>query len=322
MLEIRLFGTGQASYNDQLVQDFPNQQPFLLFCYLLIHKGYPHHREHLSTLFWGDSSTQTARKRLRNALWRLRKLFESVGMNIDDYFLIADDTLSFITTSTYWLDIEVFQKGIETCKDLTGRDLSSSQVERLENAVDLFIGDLLESSYEDWLLYDRERYQMDYLNALNKLMIYHGINGNYERGLAYGDSILEIDSTREKVHRQMMWLYSLAGNRNAAISQYKRCREILREELGILPMIETQNIYALLLRNEYHPKSWTDTPEHSLVGGLLADHSVNKLVKRALEKLNRLQEEIEGTSVELQMIELLITKRLSQTSRQTKKPGE
>ena len=318
MLEIRLFGTGQASYKEHSITDFPNQQSHLLLCYLLLHKHYPHHREHLSSIFWGDSPTSNARKGLRNALWRLRKVFDTVRICTDDYLLIADDTIAFINSSDYWLDIEIFETGTDACKDLSGRDLTPDQASKLEISVELYIGDLLESVYEDWLLYDRERYRISYLNALNKLMVYHGLNGNYERGLAYGEDILARDSTREKVHRQMMWLYCLADNRNAALTQYKRCRNILRNELGIRPMIETQNIYALLLRNEFNPKTWHGDQIRPSISEEMPDSSIATLVRRALVKLNRLQETIEGTSKELHIIEQLITEASTQTSHQQK----
>lgn len=314
MLEIKLFGTGQANYNNQPIPDFPNQQSFLLFCYILLHKEYPHHREHLSTIFWGDSTTSTARKRLRNALWRLRKLLDPAGIYLDDYLLIADETISFINSSAYWLDIEYFDKGIGLCKDISGSDITPDQVSTLEKSIEIYIGDLMESSYEDWLLYERERYRIDYLNALNKLMVYHGLNGNYEQGLFYGEEILSRDCTREKVHRQMMWLYSLADNRNAAIRQYKRCKEILRDELGIRPMLETQKIYALLLQNEYNPKTWSGYQIGASISENGTESAICNLVRQALNKLTRLQETIEGTSIELQLIEQMITQAITQTN--------
>lgn len=319
MLEIKLFGTGQASYGNQPLLEFPNQQSTLLLCYLLLHKQYPHHREHLSTIFWGDYPTRTARKRLRNALWRLRKTFEPVGVSLDEYLLIADETIAFVNDSAYWLDIEIFEDNTESCKDLSGRELNTDQASQLETAVDLYIGDLLESVYEDWLLYDRERFRISYLNALNKLMVYHGINGNYERGLTYGEAILARDSTREKVHRQMMWLYCLAGNHNAALGQYKRCCEILREELGIRPMVETQKIYEALLRNEFKPQAWPGDQINPLLTEEISDSSIRALVRRALQKLHRLQETIEGTSEELLVIDQMITEALTQTA-QSKQP--
>jgi len=47
MLEIRLFGTGQAYYFNQDLAGFPKQQAYLLLCYLLLNREHPHAREQL-----------------------------------------------------------------------------------------------------------------------------------------------------------------------------------------------------------------------------------------------------------------------------------
>ena len=54
MLELKLFGRGQARYNGFPLPGFPQQQPSLLLCYLLLHRSRPHPREQLAALFWGE----------------------------------------------------------------------------------------------------------------------------------------------------------------------------------------------------------------------------------------------------------------------------
>jgi DNA-binding SARP family transcriptional activator len=321
MLKINLFGTGQATYNDLPMVDFPNQQPSLLLCFLLLNKQYPHHREHLSALFWGDSPTSIARKRLRNTLWRLGKMFHSVDADMDDYLQVADETISFFNNSDYWLDVEKFLEGIEGCKDISGRNLNPDQALHLEMAVDLYRGDLLESIYEDWLLYDREKYRLQYLNSLNKLMVFHGLNGNYERGLSYGDQILARENTRENVHRQMMWLYAQAGNREAALDQYRRCRQILEDEFGVAPLEKTQSFFQALQKNQFDPRQWPVIPVSRMRTGDMADNSLQPLVRRTLQKLHKLQETIEGTSAELQALERMINQAINRANQnQTETP--
>lgn len=315
MLKISLFGTGQARYNDLPVVDFPNQQPSLLLCYILLNKDHPHHREQLSALFWGDSPTRTARKRLRNTLWRLGKMFQAVDGSLEDYLQVADETIAFIPTGPYWLDFDIFFRQVDSCKDIPGSQLSAAQAAQLESAVSLYQGELLESVYEDWLLYDRERCRMLYLNTLNKLMIHHGLNGNYEQGLSYGEAILARENTREKVHRQMMWLYALAGNREAALSQYRGCCQVLLDEFGVTPMIETHRIFEALQANHFDPRHWAGVPgSGSPVGGIEA-HALQPIIQRALQRLKKLQDRLAGTHAELQALEQLIAQALNQTTK-------
>jgi DNA-binding SARP family transcriptional activator len=79
MLRVQRFGTGQVRYEVQFLTGFPSQQCCLLLCYLLLNRHRPRHRERLSALFWGDYPTAALRKHLRNSVWRLRSVLQSLG---------------------------------------------------------------------------------------------------------------------------------------------------------------------------------------------------------------------------------------------------
>ena len=90
---------------------FPSQQAHLLLCYLLLNSKYPHLRDQLASVFWGEYSTQASRKYLRNSLWKLRQMFEEAQADLDDYLFVSDESVTFIRTSAYWLDVEIFEDG-------------------------------------------------------------------------------------------------------------------------------------------------------------------------------------------------------------------
>ncbi len=306
MLELNLFGTGQAHYFDRPLEGFPNQQAYLLLCYLLLNRQRSHHRERLAAVFWSEYPTNTSLKYLRNSIWRMRKNLESVGASADEYLSTNNGSVSFNRSSSYWLDIEAFETRVIPYQDVPGHQLTPEQAAQLEEAIDLYTGDLLENVYEDWCLYDRERLSLMHLNALGKLMAFHEVNGTYERGLAYGTRFLAYDNTREKVHRQMMRLYWLLGDRDAALTQYKHCTQILRETLGIPPMQETTRLYQQMLHNQFHPPNWRDRRSAPLPFTVSSDESVQVLAEYALQKIHRLQVSIEETSAELRQIEHFI----------------
>lgn len=310
MLQVRLFGAGQAILEGHLLTGFPSQQSHLLLCYLLLNSKYPHLRDQLASVFWGEYSTRASRKYLRNSLWKLRQMFEAAQADLDDYLFVSDESVTFIRTSPYWLDVEVFENAVEACQDVTGQNLTSTQAAKMAEVVELYCGDLLEEVDYDWCLYERERLSLLYLDALSKLMTYHEALGNCERGLAYGERILRRDSTREKVHLQMMRLYWQAGNRSAALAQYKRCAQILREELGIAPLHETTAIYQQMIHNQYTPGKLPGSNEGALSGrrGKTGDpeRRLQDLTEKALLRLQVLQRMLEETNAELRQIENLI----------------
>jgi len=308
MLRIRLFGSGRADYHGAPLVGFPRQQPFMLLCYLLLNKKYPFQREPLAAVIWGDCPSESARKYLRNALWRLRGKFQGAGAQIEDFLLITGDTVSFNHSSDYWLDIEEFETHTTRFQNIPIERMSLENVSELEMAVELYEGDLLGSIYEDWCLYDRERLRLVHLNALYKLMVFHGLQGNYDRGLDCGERLLALDRTREKVHRQMMRLYTLSGDRSAALVQYQRCSQILREELDIHPMQETQDLYNKIIHYPAELECLSEPTTFHPPGPGENFNSTKHLVDSALKKLGMLQSMINDTSKELQVLEKMISR--------------
>jgi DNA-binding SARP family transcriptional activator len=310
MLELKLFGTGQARYFGRPIHGFPHHQACLLFCYLLVNKGNLLHRERLAAVFWGDSPTFTARKNLRNTLWRLRQTLESVGVEISQYLHITEENVAFIDSGPYWLDTEYFTAITSRYASLKGDELSAEQAAELAKAVALYRGDLLEGVYEDWFLYDRERLRLAYLDALYKLILYHKTDGSHEQGIDYGERMLALDPTREKVHRQLMVLHWLAGNPYAALAQYKRCAQILQEEMGIQPMEETRFLYERMARNQFtsedkQPLSIASLPVNMKLARATPD------VEAALQRLHHLQRTINKMNEEVGLVEQMLYETLA-----------
>jgi DNA-binding SARP family transcriptional activator len=302
MYNIKLLGTGQAYFEDRPIAGFPGQQHCLLFYYLLLHRQIPHTREQVATVFWGDNPSPVARKNLRNALWRLSQAFRSAGASLEDLITLQEDCIAFTGIDTYQLDIDEFEKAARFNLAHTSPDLSVEQVSLLERAAELYKGDLLEGVYEDWCLYERERFRLAFLNILVRLMEHHGDNGNYDRGLDYGQRILLLDPTRERVHRQVMMIHWLSGNREAALLQYRTCCDILQRELSLKPTQETQHLYEMILRSSSPAgRGDSEKAEHS------KDHSQSTPpLKEMLQKLHFLEMMVEQTNTELHLLKQII----------------
>jgi DNA-binding SARP family transcriptional activator len=304
MYDIKLLGPGQASYDGKAIAGFPGQQHCLLFYYLLLNRKVPHTREQAATVFWGDSSTSLARKNLRNTLWRLGQAFQSVGGSLEDLITVQEDYVAFVETDSYRLDIDEFESAARCSLDHSNRELSPEQVLQLENAVELYKGDLLEGVYEDWCLYERERLRLAFLNILIRLMDHHSRNANYDHGLEYGQRILALDPTRERVHRQVMMIHWLAGNRESALVQYRSCCDVLQTELGLKPGQETQHLYETILRSSSSPDIRAVKDPQLLNSN--TNIPVGLPLKEMLQKLHFLEMIVEQTNTELHLLERMI----------------
>ncbi len=297
MLVLKLFGSGCARYQDHPLAGFPGRQPWLLLCYLFLHRRQPQPRERLAAVFWGDRPTGVSRKQLRNALWRMRHDLQTVGALPDDYLVVDDDHIAFAPSAPYFLDIEQFETAILAYQHLSGPELTPDMALQLEQALALYTGDLLDGIYEDWCLLESERLNLLYLNTLSKLMAFYEFQGDAESGLTCGRRLLACDNTREKVHRQMMRLYWMLGDRSAALAQYHLCRQVLADTLGVSPLPETTQLYRQMKAGLFGPAS----PGRQV--HLPAEPPHVRGVQAALVRVRQIQATVEQVGAELDRLE-------------------
>jgi DNA-binding SARP family transcriptional activator len=149
--------------------------------------------------------------------------------------------------------------------------------------------------------------RLDFLNILNRLMDHHSHKGNYEHSLEYGKRILLLDPTRERVHRQIMLIHWLTGNREIALLQYRSCHSILQKELGLKPAQETQHLYETILHSS------SASAKSKLEDSVLLS-SVNlpldQPLREMMQKLHVLETIVEQTNAELQRLEGMIRQAL------------
>ncbi len=247
-LRISLFGDVQISHSPEAETIRVTPSVRSLLAYLLLKRDQCHSRQHLSGLFWGDYDEARAQNCLRTALWRLRQILEPEGTPAGAYLLTTPSyEIGFNCEGNYWLDVQKFEESITQALSKPEHSWDSADVARLEQALKLYKGRLLTGCYEDWIVSEQERLENLYLHVLYHLMIYYRRHQAYDQGIECGQSILRHDTLRENIHRELMHLYSLSGQRTLALRQYEACQDVLAEELGVFPMEETRQLYLKIL---------------------------------------------------------------------------
>jgi len=117
--------------------------------------------------------------------------------------------------------------------------------------VALYRRDFLDGFYDDWIINERYRLEMLFIEALARLMVGHEAQGGHDAALTTALRLLHHDPLREDAHRVAMRAYCRLGQRNVALEQYLRCREIVQEELGTEPMVETTELYQAILEGRF-----------------------------------------------------------------------
>ncbi len=290
-LRIHLFGSFSMSKGDEPLPPFPTQKARRLFCFLVLYRDRFFPREVLIGNFWGDRPEEVARKSLRTAMWRIRKVLEPNGNDGDGYLLSTSQGLGFNTGTNYWLDVEEFERVLETAEHHEGTDSEIDDVGTVQRLLGLYRGELLEGVYDEWCLYEQQRLKGMLITALERALYRHQSSGRWPDAIDIARRLLGFDPHLEHVHRDLMRCYCALGDRPKAIQQFQICADMLKREFHIDPMPETMALYSEIRDGS-----------HSLVmpqpGGFPvrrphADLTLDEKVDRALARLHAAQQSLE-----------------------------
>ncbi len=230
-LQLYFLGPLDMRGGDQQLPRPPTQKSHSLLAYLALHRDQPQPRDRLVGLFWAERPDRNARRSLSTALWHIRRCLP------DKSVLVSDArTVQFNQQADLWLDVEAFEAQV-----------SRTDVAGLQSAIALYRGDFLEGFYDDWILGERYRLEVLFFEALARLMAAYEAAGDHQSALATAQRLLGRDPLREDAHQQAMRAYCRLGQRNAALEQYDRCRQIVRAELDAEPMGETVALHQAIL---------------------------------------------------------------------------
>jgi DNA-binding SARP family transcriptional activator len=242
-LRVVLIGRVSLARNGQRLPDLATK-PLELLGYLLLHQDRPHSRDGLAELLWPDAGPTVSRKYLRQTLWQLQaRLAVALEPGEAPLLDLPPGHVRVSPDASWWCDVDVVEQVHRRCRDLPGGLLHDADVAALEQAVDLSRHDLLATWRHDWVLRERDRLRVVHLDLLERLIEHYVARGAVAPGLAHGRRILLLDPAREAVHRQLMRLHAAAGDRTAALRQYRGCVQALADEFGIAPSAETDELY-------------------------------------------------------------------------------
>lgn len=264
MLKVTMLGGASFSANGAILKSDLGPAGRLLACYLFEFAGRAHRRERLADLFWDGLDQDRARSALNTAIWRIRKMLDLGATGIGRHLVTVGEDVFLEASPSIQVDTHELQNAAKRMLDNSHGKLSASEVHAISAAVEAYTGPFLEGYEGDWVLQERERLHCLYVRSAFALMRANAAQGQYERALEYGRRILAIDALRENIQRDVILLLVLNGQRAEAVRSYKRFVVLLKSELDIEPMPETQHLYNRILAGDifdggaiYHVANFT-----------------------------------------------------------------
>lgn len=245
-MAIRIYLLGRLLIDrDGTLLKLPARKTEALLAVLARRPGVAHGREWLAALLWPDVAETQARTSLRQAVGHLRRA-------LGETFVTSSAEKIHLDPSRAWLDTAELERG-----------LLRPAKERAP-LLDLWRGALLDdfptidAPFTDWLSDERVGLTERFAARLEECLAALSAADQVEQALVVGSRLLEIEPTREAVHRAVMLLHVKRGDRVAALRQYERCRDLLRRHVGLAPAPETEALRRSLLHEpaaEFDPPS-------------------------------------------------------------------
>jgi DNA-binding SARP family transcriptional activator len=261
-LRILLLGGFEVWSGGEQLRGFESQKVRALLAYLALHRGKPLGRDHLAGLFWGEKDPDAARRNLRQAIYNLKETLREERAP-RPLLLIDAHELRFSADSDAWVDVEAFEHaaGAGAVSGRTG-------FHDLVGAAQLYRGDLLAGlllkecgDFEEWLITAQERLRESALETLRTLVASYSSRGEYRLGIRHARRLVAMDPLSEEAHRDLLRLYELAGHRGRALAHYAELCDLLRRELGVAPLAETQALYESILADALRVEGAVVKPE-------------------------------------------------------------
>jgi DNA-binding SARP family transcriptional activator len=251
-LYITCFGHFEVRYLNRLVPLCSSRNGQSILRYLITRTEHAASSEMLQTLFWPDDTSEIAQRKLHNAISALRRSFKSgmAGQADDEYIVYKNRTYYFTSPMPFETDVSHFLH-YYSC----GQQRDTDRIDCYERACRYYIGPFLtEDLYADWSFLQREQLSRIYLSMCRVLAAHYLQTKRYENATRWVTILLEENHCDEDAHRLLIQIYAAQGRRNEALQHYQRCVRLLKEELGVQPLPETQALYSALQAPE--PAEW------------------------------------------------------------------
>jgi DNA-binding SARP family transcriptional activator/tetratricopeptide (TPR) repeat protein len=198
---------------------------------LLAVTGREYSREQLADLLWPEADSAKGRASLRRTL---------------SVTAAAMRAALIITRAGVTLEPSVVRLDVREFETLIARPDAAS----LEQAVQLYRGDFLSGftlrgcpDFEEWQSTVAEQLKQSLARGLQRLVAACIADGSLEQAAEHARRWLALDPLHEPAHQAIIRLHGWAGQRSAAMRQYRSLVRVLDRELAVRPLPETTRIY-------------------------------------------------------------------------------
>lgn len=246
-LSLKLLGRFRAFRGGrELEPPLPRRKSVELLCLLVSRAGQWIDREELLDLLWPDHPPQAARRDLSVALHHLASLLAPKRARRAQVQSLERAGNAYRFAPDWRIRVDAMQ--FESLLNRADRCLDSSLRTSLwQEALALYQGPYLNDVVAPWSLPERERLLGRALRTMERLACHSLEAGNEDQAQAIAAEMLRWDPAWEQAYRVQIQAHLKAGRTPQAVSVFRRCELVLKQEYDIKPARETTELIARAL---------------------------------------------------------------------------
>ena len=167
-----------------------------------------------------ETTQDRAQASLRSTLWRVRRIHNGIVRSENECLALEEDVT---------VDVHALLDAAHRLDEDLGPDLQSAI------PLSWFSYELLPDWYDDWVEFERERFRLIALHALEGMSAWYLRNEEFGAAVECALASVRLEPLRESSHRALVQAHIAYGNASEAVRQYRFYCKLLEEALGVAP---------------------------------------------------------------------------------------
>lgn len=243
-VKIRTFGCFELTINGELLEacEKTPARPLELLKIVLALGGRYVNKNQVCDILWPDSSGDAAQSALSTNLQGLRRLLGK------DKFIIVSEGMIFLNERFCWVDFWQLEALLNELSQMWKSRETQWNESNFQNliimATSIYRGPFMaEATYDSgWILPLRQKFQRELAEWHLKLGKHFEEKTKLDQAVQHYRDARNIDPFREECYQRLMRCYMDLGLKAEAMSEYRLCRLVMRENFDCEPSEKTKEL--------------------------------------------------------------------------------
>jgi DNA-binding SARP family transcriptional activator/tetratricopeptide (TPR) repeat protein len=236
------------SWRADIAIDLGPVQQQVVLAVLLLQQNRAIARQQLISAVWGDAEPRSAEGLVHRHISGLRRVLELTRHPVAESGQLAWTNAGYVlTVPTGGLDLDAFDRQVETARKARAAGDLASAAEILRSALGLWRGQLCEGLTSPFLDAQRDLQEERRISIGEECIEMDLALGGGDDVVSQLRQLVTEHPFRERMHGLLMLALYRSGRRADALAAFQEARGLLREELGVEPAEALQRLHQQIL---------------------------------------------------------------------------